>query len=261
MHRPELVRSWASDVVGVFDPDYVWHDLAQVWQTPGEGEQLVETFLGGTVEDRAAQYATGGMPMDIGTSIAAAQGPEMGRAILLLYRSARQPAMAQAGRALEKAAVRPGLSLLATEDSYVGSAEIRRRAADRAGARTEVLDGLGHWWMVQDPAHGAAVLTHFWDGLDWSSAYRDLGIGLCASWLRLCRAGWISRRPQNQQSSMAPPLGAVHGHYPSDRRVSPCIVFSKRALNVAEDTRQVVDFVPNRFGPIYSGSRRPKLEV
>ena len=34
MHRPELVRSWASDAVGLFDPDYVWHDLAQVWQTP-----------------------------------------------------------------------------------------------------------------------------------------------------------------------------------------------------------------------------------
>jgi pimeloyl-ACP methyl ester carboxylesterase len=165
VHRPQLVRSWASDCVGIFDPDYVWHDRAQVWQTPGEGEQLVETFLGGTVADRAAQYATAGMPMDIGTSIAAAQGPEMGRAILLLYRSAREPAMAQAGRALEKAAVRPGLSLLATEDPYVGSAEIRRRAADRAGARTAVLDGLGHWWMVQDPARGAAALARFWDSL------------------------------------------------------------------------------------------------
>jgi hypothetical protein len=136
-----------------------------VWQTPGEGEQLVEAFLGGTAEDRAAQYASRGMPMDIATSIAAGQGPEMGRAILLFYRSVRQPAMEQAGRALEKAAVRPGLSPLASEDSYVGSAEIRRRAADRAGACTEVLDGLGHWWMVQDPVRGAAALTHFWDGL------------------------------------------------------------------------------------------------
>lgn len=26
--------------------------------------------------------------------------------------------------------------------------EMRRRAAGRAGARTEVLEGLGHWWMV-----------------------------------------------------------------------------------------------------------------
>ncbi|MGH3552103.1 MAG: alpha/beta hydrolase, partial [Mycobacterium sp.] len=34
-----------------------------------------------------------------------------------------------------------------------------------AGARTEVLDDLGHWWMVQDPARGATALAWFWDSL------------------------------------------------------------------------------------------------
>jgi pimeloyl-ACP methyl ester carboxylesterase len=165
MHRPELVRSWASDIVGVFDADYVWHDLAQVWQTAGDGEESVDTFLGGSFEERAALWASQGVPSDIAESWARAQGPEMGRAILLLYRSARQPAIAQAGQGLEKAAARPGLSILATEDTYVGSAEIRRRAAERAGARTEVLDGLGHWWMFEDPARGAAALTRFWETL------------------------------------------------------------------------------------------------
>jgi pimeloyl-ACP methyl ester carboxylesterase len=166
MHRPELVRSWASDVVGLFDLDYVWHDLAQVWQTPGEGEKLVGELLGGTVQDRAERMAAFGIPLDIGLSIAPAQGPDMARAILLLYRSARQPAMAEAGRDLANAAARPGLSLLATEDPYIGSLDTRRRAADRAGAHTEVLDGLGHWWMLQDPARGAAALTRFWEALD-----------------------------------------------------------------------------------------------
>ena len=165
MHRPELVRSWASDAVGLFDLEYVWHDLAQVWQTPGEGEDLVNTMLGGTIQDRAERMAALGIPMAIASSIAAAQGPEMGRAILSLYRSARQPAMAEAGRALANAAARPGLSLLATEDPYIGSDDLRRRAADRAGAHTEVLEGLGHWWMVQDPARGAAALTGFWETL------------------------------------------------------------------------------------------------
>ena len=165
MHRPELVRSWASDAVGLFDADYVWHDLAQVWQTDGEGEQLVSTMLGGTLRDRAEQMTALGIPLDIATSIAAAQGPEMGRAILSLYRSASQPAMVEAGRALENAAARPGLSLHATEDPYIGSDELRRRAADRAGARTAVLDGLGHWWMVQDPARGATALNRFWETL------------------------------------------------------------------------------------------------
>lgn len=165
MHRPELVRSWVCDILGCFEPDYVWHDMAQVWQTPDEGEQHVDTFLGGTVEDRSGLWVDFGMPPDIARSLAEAQGPEMGRAILLLYRSARQPAMAEAGRALGDAAARPGLSILATEDTYVGSEAMRRRAAQRAGAQTEVLDGLGHWWMVQDPARGAAALARFWGTL------------------------------------------------------------------------------------------------
>ena len=122
-------------------------------------------MIGGSLEDRAQQQVAFGIPPDVATSFAAAQGPEMGRAILALYRSARQPALADAGRALENAAARPGLSLLATEDPFVGTDEMRRRAADRAGARTEVLDGLGHWWMVQSPARGAAALTRFWKSL------------------------------------------------------------------------------------------------
>ncbi|MEB4210838.1 alpha/beta hydrolase [Mycobacterium sp. 94-17] len=162
-HRPELVRSWVCDIVGCFDPDYVWHDLAQIWQTPGDGEQHVEAFLGGTVDDKTAQWVAFGISPDIAASFAAAQGPEMGRAILALYRSARQPAMAEAGRALGNAAACPGLSILATDDPYVGSEEMRRRTAERSGAQTEVLDGLGHWWMMEDPARSAAVLSRFWD--------------------------------------------------------------------------------------------------
>jgi pimeloyl-ACP methyl ester carboxylesterase len=166
MHRPDLVRSWASDTVGLFDGDYVWHDMAQVFQTPDAGEEVIEMMQSGSVEDRAQQLITFGIPSDVASSFAAAQGSEMGRAILLLYRSAAQPAMADAGRALENAAARPGLSLLATEDPFVGSETIRRRAADRAGARTEVLDGLGHWWMLENPAAGAATLTRFWNSIE-----------------------------------------------------------------------------------------------
>jgi pimeloyl-ACP methyl ester carboxylesterase len=162
MHRPELVRSWASDVLGILHPDYVWHDMAQVWQTPEAGEELVEAMIGGSVEDRAAQLTTLGIAEPVATELAVAQGPEMGRAILALYRSATQPAMAEAGRSLGNATTRPGLSLLATEDTYVGSDDLRRDAAAQAGARTEVLDGLGHWWMLQDPARGAQALTDFW---------------------------------------------------------------------------------------------------
>jgi pimeloyl-ACP methyl ester carboxylesterase len=165
MHRPELVRSWVSDVLGVFDPEYIWHDLAQVWQTPGDGETMLNAMFGGTVEERVGLLISWGIPEDVAAAIAPAQGPEMSRAILRLYRSARQPAMAEASRSLERAAKSTGLAILATDDLDVGSEESHRRAARRAGARTHVLDGLGHWWMVQDPARGAAALREFWDTL------------------------------------------------------------------------------------------------
>jgi pimeloyl-ACP methyl ester carboxylesterase len=165
MHRPELVRSWATDIIGVFDPEYVWHEAAQIWQTPGAGEQFVDALVGGTVPERAQRLTALGITAPVAAEMAVGLGPEMGRAILALYRSVAGTVLAEAGRRLGDAAARPGLCLLATEDHYTGSQEIRRRAADRAGARTEVLDGLGHWWMVQDPQRGAAALTRFWDSL------------------------------------------------------------------------------------------------
>ena len=79
MHRPELVRSWVSDVVGLFDPDYVWHDLAQVWQTAGDGEQLVDTMMGGTLQERADRLVGLGVTPDVAPKLAAAAGAEMGR--------------------------------------------------------------------------------------------------------------------------------------------------------------------------------------
>jgi pimeloyl-ACP methyl ester carboxylesterase len=86
----------------------------------------------------------------------------MGRAILALYRSAPRAVLDQFAEGLPEAAKTPGLALSATEDHFVGADAIRRRAAARAGAQFEVLEGLGHWWMVQDPAKGAEVLTRFW---------------------------------------------------------------------------------------------------
>jgi pimeloyl-ACP methyl ester carboxylesterase len=159
--RPELVRTWVSDTLGSFDPDYEWHALAQVWQTEGAGEAAVaESFA--SVGTRRATLLRRGIPDDVATAIAVGQGPDIGRAILALYRSAVQPVMAELGRDLTGLTRRPGLAVLALEDHVVGSDELRRRTAERVGAQVAELAGLGHWWMVQDPARGARVLTDFW---------------------------------------------------------------------------------------------------
>jgi len=162
MTRPDLLRSWCSDIVGAFDPGYVWHDLAQAWQQPETGEQAVAAMADVPVAVRAGGFAKRGMDAAVAGRVAAGFDATMAACILALYRSAAQPAMAELGAGLEAAAARPGLSILATEDHMVGTDEQRRQAAARAGARVEVLDGLGHWWMTQDPDRGAAVLSAFW---------------------------------------------------------------------------------------------------
>src|SRR5262245_64966430 len=55
--RPDLVRTWACGD-GPVDVDYVWHDLAQQWQTPEVGEMLMASMTG----DLLAEALGGIMP-------------------------------------------------------------------------------------------------------------------------------------------------------------------------------------------------------
>jgi pimeloyl-ACP methyl ester carboxylesterase len=166
MERPQLIRSWATDVAGLFDPKYVWHDMAKVWQTPGAGEQAVAQVAATPVAARAMRYESLGMSKTVAGQVAAGFDEAMGRCILALYRSAAQPTIANWGEHLPNAAVRPGLVLVATEDHFVGGEAMARRSAARCGASVAVLQGLGHWWMCQDPKRGAAALTEFWAALE-----------------------------------------------------------------------------------------------
>jgi pimeloyl-ACP methyl ester carboxylesterase len=163
--RPDLLHSWVTDVAGIFDPAYVWHDFAQIWQTPGAGEANIEETLAAPVADRAALYGSLGMTPDVAAAVAEGFNADMGRCILALYRSALQPALTEWGKALPAAAARPGLVLCAADDPFVGGPELAQRSAEIAGAQFVVLQGVGHWWMTQDPASGARALNQFWDGL------------------------------------------------------------------------------------------------
>ena len=164
MSRPDLIRSWVSDIAGCFEPDYVWHEMAQTWQTAGAGEQLVAQTVAAPVAMRAARFRSLGVGA-ASDRVAAAVDADMGRCILALYRSGAQPAMAHWGRDLPAAAKRPGLVIIPTEDQYTGGEAMASRAAARAGARTVVLQGRGHWWMCEDPALGARLLDEFFASL------------------------------------------------------------------------------------------------
>jgi pimeloyl-ACP methyl ester carboxylesterase len=165
IERPDLIRSWATDIGGCFAPDYVWHDLAQVWQTPGAGEEAVAGLVATPVADRAALYESLGMTPSVARAVAEGADETMGRCILTLYRSAAQPAMARLGERLDAASVRPGLVLIPTDDPYTGGEQRARWAAGKASAEVAVLPGQGHWWMLEDPGPGAEALRAFWAGL------------------------------------------------------------------------------------------------
>ncbi|MEJ8573801.1 alpha/beta hydrolase [Microbaculum marinum] len=164
MSRPDLIRSWASDALGVFAPDYAWHARAQRWQQEGAGEASVREIWGGDLEQRLSVASSLGMTGRMAERVAAGMDPEMGGAVLKLLRSARQPAMAEAGRLLPGAAERPGLALIALDDfgRASGTVEQHEWAAQRSGAKVARLAGVGHWWPEETPAPVAAALTTFW---------------------------------------------------------------------------------------------------
>lgn len=164
MSRPDLIRSWASDGLGVFAPDYVWHPLAQVWQQEGAGEASIQELWGGDLQQRLAVASGLGMTGRMAERVAAGMDLEMGSAVLALLRAAAQPAMAEAGRNLPNAAQRPGLALIAVDDAEAASGTIEQheRAARQAGAKIVHLEGVGHWWPEETPAPVAEALTTFW---------------------------------------------------------------------------------------------------
>jgi pimeloyl-ACP methyl ester carboxylesterase len=170
MSRPDLIRSWASDALSVYAPDYIWHPMAQVWQQEVAGEDSVKQLFGGSLDDRRAVVTRIGMAGPVAERVAAGLDDEMGRAVLTLLRSAAEPAMAEAGRGLVDAGQRPGLALIAMGDldASSGTVEQHRAAAEAARAEIAELADVGHWWPVENPRPAAIALTEFWARLDRS---------------------------------------------------------------------------------------------
>jgi pimeloyl-ACP methyl ester carboxylesterase len=153
--RPDLIRTWACGD-GPVDVEYVWHDLAQQWQTPGVGEQVMAAF---TPEALAEGLPAAGVPPEYAREVARHVDATMREAILRLYRSAVNVGREwQAG--VEKI-TRPALIVWGKDDPYVAPVFAERLAARVAGELV-LLEGCGHWWPLERPAEAAAALERFW---------------------------------------------------------------------------------------------------
>lgn len=156
----DRLRSWVTDAVSPLDPSFEWHDLAKIWQTPGDGEAFWDG-LRETPDDNAALLGSLGVPDADARDMAAALDETMVASILDLVRSA-----VDIGREWEATSPggAPGLVVVGTADPY-GDEENARRIATRLGADVVLLPDLGHWWPAQGPAAAARAIKEFWAGL------------------------------------------------------------------------------------------------
>jgi pimeloyl-ACP methyl ester carboxylesterase len=152
--RPDLLSSVACGGAAI-DTEYEWHPLAQVWQTPGEGERYMEEEL--TDEFGISHLTENGVPPeDARRNIWLT--PYGKSTILELYRSA-----VQIGEEwqpdLERLEV-PAMVIWGRNDPYV-PLMYGERLAERMKAELVVLD-CGHWWPFERPAETAQALLRLW---------------------------------------------------------------------------------------------------
>jgi pimeloyl-ACP methyl ester carboxylesterase len=155
----DRLRSWVIDCGSLPHPDYEWHELAKIWQTPEQGEAFVASMTAQTPEEQAPGLEALGVPHEHALAMAAASDATMGACILDLYRSATPNIHADWGPLAPTAA--PGLIVHPTADPF-SIEPLARGVADALGARYATLDGVGHFWPYQAPERAAEVLTSFW---------------------------------------------------------------------------------------------------
>jgi len=155
--RPDLIRTWAAGS-GTVDRDYVWHDLAQMWQTPEVGEQVMDAMIGDALVDALADQ----LGREYATEVANNVDATMKDCILRLYRSAAG-GFGEWHDAVD-AISRPGLVLWGADDPYV-TAEFGERLARRTRAELVMFPDSGHWWPVTKPAETAAALEQLWSSV------------------------------------------------------------------------------------------------
>jgi pimeloyl-ACP methyl ester carboxylesterase len=152
--RPDLLSSLAAGGAAV-DIDYPWHEIAQIWQTPGEGERYMEEELTEAVS--VPYLIENGMPETYAERNSWLT-PGNKDCILQLYRSAVHIG-AEWQPELERVRL-PSMVIWGRDDPYV-PLKWAERLAERIAAELVVLD-CGHWWPYERPRETAEALQRLW---------------------------------------------------------------------------------------------------
>lgn len=152
--RPQHVRSWCL-INAAPEPSYRWHLIARGWQTPLLGELVMAL---GSQKRFRRQLVAAGMPRKIARLEAPRIDRHMKRAILKLYRSARNPG---AWAADFSPIADRGLVLWGASDRFVPVA-FAHRFTTRWEIPLIVEDGVGHWGLCKRPEAFSAPLNALW---------------------------------------------------------------------------------------------------
>lgn len=143
--------------------DYHWHRLARIWRTPGVGE----AFMASTTKP-AFRLLLGRdnprLPPAAGERLYEAMRPwGTKRAVLKLYRATPASAMGALRDPL-RALDRPALVVWGTADAYIPWKQAERQRESFPSAEIQLLEGLGHWPFMEDPARVAEHVIPFLRG-------------------------------------------------------------------------------------------------
>jgi pimeloyl-ACP methyl ester carboxylesterase len=139
---------------------YQWHRAARIWRTPVAGE----VFQAAT--SRAAFRLLLGRENprltrdQIDHIYDASRSWATKRAVLKLYRATPEATLAGPAAALRQLD-RPALVIWGTQDAYLPSEQAERQRHAFPSAEVELLEGHGHWVMLEDPARVASLVIPF----------------------------------------------------------------------------------------------------
>ncbi|MDP1795395.1 MAG: alpha/beta hydrolase [Acidimicrobiales bacterium] len=156
--HPELVRSWASDVAGLFHPDYVWHDFAQLWQTEGAGEDFWAGSLATPVDQGAQTYQGFGLDEAAARKLWQMADETMATCILDLYRSATPNPYKEWSDSYTRS-TKPALAIAATNDPFTATGKAPE-VVEIILATTATIEA-GHFWPLENPQGGARIINEF----------------------------------------------------------------------------------------------------
>ena len=157
--RPDLIRTLACGS-GPLDSEYEWHAMAQAWQTPEVGEQVMAAMAATSAEELATGMAAAGINTELAAIQARYFDRRMAECILQLYRSAITVG-AEWQPAVDAMPSRPAIVFHGADDSYV-AVRIAERLARRLGSELIAFPGCGHWWAWDRAVETATALTRLW---------------------------------------------------------------------------------------------------